>query len=552
MGWNDISSNQTVSYANLQDAVNQGLFTLSSALPTPSNKQTTKAVALQCISGLNPNYPFFSLRQDNELITKESLQSGGTFKLDPQYGKIFTAMSGTSTLPSFTFNVTSLTTRTYTNKIDAQNIYVVVSGTAVITPVRVSLYVDSLLIETRLLSNTGTDGITLTLPNDVNGPSEIRIAINTGSIPPSTVSFTGIPIRSTAISKTTGQYQIAAASVNEENEFFQRGYLYVSSNYGATWVQKSIPGYWYKVAISDNGLYCLAVGTGEAWKSSNSGDTWTRIINFPSPAGPATQTQNFTGAALSANGQYQTIVTRYTPFPDGNYYAVVYTSSDYGATWTARNVNGTYTNVSYTSVSMSADGVDVMVGYKQNSSNFVYESSNYGVSWYQVIGNYNQYTGFLGDVQDISVSTSSSNGISRLVIATFSNYNFTSSGSPNSTPNKYIYYRDLKFAAITPILSGSPSPLSAWYGVATLNIYNASLPDRYGYAISKESRLATSYIRFIDQYTVANTISHGLLTSSGLYRYRSVACSGDGMYILAGFRDGLRRSTDGGVTWANL
>jgi hypothetical protein len=62
MGWNDIADNQTVSYANLQDAVNQGFFTLSSALPTPSNKQTTKAVALQCLNGINTSYPLFAER----------------------------------------------------------------------------------------------------------------------------------------------------------------------------------------------------------------------------------------------------------------------------------------------------------------------------------------------------------------------------------------------------------------------------------------------------------------------------------------------------------
>jgi hypothetical protein len=543
MAWVDVADNQTISNENLKNAIDTGAFSAGgTAIPltSPENKrQVTKGRVSTYVNIPNTNFPAYSEKTSEQLITKADIFQVGDFVLDPQYGKVFTAMSG-SGLPTFTFNVTSLTTLQYNSKISAQNIVVTVSGTAFTTPVRVSLYVDSVLIESKALSNTGSDVITLTLPIDVFAPSQIRISINSGTVPAPSVTFSDVPIKSTAVSRTTGQYQIAAGSINEENTLGQKGYLYVSSDYGATWVQKSIYAYWYKVAISDDGVYCLAVANGEAWKSVNSGNTWTQITNFPSPAGSSTQSQNFTGAALSSNGQYQTIVTRSSQFPDGSYYAIIYTSSDYGSSWTARNANGTYTNTNYTCVTMTSNGQYQWVGYKQGSFYYIYESQNFGVGWAGAPQGLEFSTTI---IQDISFGQSFGGG--RGLAAEYANYNISGSG----TPDKNILIFNIKFGSWDPATGGSPN--SAWYGVASISSAFTNDSTRIGYAISKESGAATSYIRKVND-DLTNPAVVTTITSSGLYKYRSIACSGDGMYILAGFRNGLRRSTDGGVTWGNL
>ena len=64
----------------------------------------------------------------------------------------------------------------------------------------------------------------------------------------------------------SGQYQTAVV---------YGGYIYVSSDYGATWVQKGTSTSWWGISISSTGQYQTAVVYGGyIYVSSDYGATW--------------------------------------------------------------------------------------------------------------------------------------------------------------------------------------------------------------------------------------------------------------------------------------
>jgi hypothetical protein len=129
-----------------------------------------------------------------------------------------------------------------------------------------------------------------------------------------------------------GRYQVAA------EEF---GVLHVSTNYGAAWVATKTDEarHWMGLAMSTNGEYQTAVATPEdemssgVYVSSDYGNTW--ILNM---AGP-----QWMSVAMSADGRIQLVCAL-----GGKLYG----SENHGATWTAK----TGSNRAWWFVAMSADG----------------------------------------------------------------------------------------------------------------------------------------------------------------------------------------------------
>ena len=82
MPWSSIANNQTISRANLQDAINQGYFTLKAAFPS-DNKQITKDNADAYINIPDAEWPGYTTKSGNQLLTKYDLPTtvtnNGTF-----------------------------------------------------------------------------------------------------------------------------------------------------------------------------------------------------------------------------------------------------------------------------------------------------------------------------------------------------------------------------------------------------------------------------------------------------------------------------------------
>lgn len=74
MSWSGRASNQTVSFTDLKDAVDTGVF-LGKTTITPSSEQVTKS-DVDTYVWVNTLYPAFSNKANNQLIVKSNLQKG--------------------------------------------------------------------------------------------------------------------------------------------------------------------------------------------------------------------------------------------------------------------------------------------------------------------------------------------------------------------------------------------------------------------------------------------------------------------------------------------
>lgn len=146
-----------------------------------------------------------------------------------------------------------------------------------------------------------------------------------GSIFNSNLNFSDVAVSS------SGQY--INITVNSAATYFTSGVLLGSSDYGSTWSAKTtvpigpevgnIGVRWSATSISANGQYQNATlnagGKGGVFVSSNFGATWTAKQSFPFKTNGSSNVREI---SMSLDGQYQTATAEY-----------IYTSSDYGATW---------------------------------------------------------------------------------------------------------------------------------------------------------------------------------------------------------------------------
>ncbi len=163
-------------------------------------------------------------------------------------------------------------------------------------------------------------------------------------------TFEVISISAETASPSTTWCSVAMSSSGKYQSAAYNNGLYVSSDYGATWVSKPVSAKY--VHVSSTGQYQVVrddINT-KTWRSSDYGATWSEIT-----------VANGYQIRFSADGHYQLSGTG-----DGN---PVRVSSDYGATWTLKT--GTQSGFG---IAMSSDGK-----YMLTADFFL--SSDYGASW---------------------------------------------------------------------------------------------------------------------------------------------------------------------------
>lgn len=180
--------------------------------------------------------------------------------------------------------------------------------------------------------------------------------------------------------------------------------LLVSNNYGDSWIEKETTKWWSDVAMSKDGKTQVAVvetvaGAARAYISKDYGDTWV--------AKTTTDEQN-KYVAMSSNGQRITISinggciqrsidggeTWLAKQTIGAYFGVIdmsstglyqsmilsdriFTSSDYGVTWTARAFIDSW----WSSIAVSDNGQKQVACILSYSTSNIYVSIDYGVTW---------------------------------------------------------------------------------------------------------------------------------------------------------------------------
>jgi photosystem II stability/assembly factor-like uncharacterized protein len=132
------------------------------------------------------------------------------------------------------------------------------------------------------------------------------------------------------------------------------GLIYTSTDSGATWIPRGSSQPWSAVASSADGTKLAAVDgfdsnvpsslTGEVYTSSNSGTNWTAADTWTAP------TLIWAGVASSADGNHLVIVAQH--LVGGNQPAVIYTSTNAGASWQLAYAP----DIGWPCVATSADG----------------------------------------------------------------------------------------------------------------------------------------------------------------------------------------------------
>lgn len=539
MAYSDLANNQGVSFNSLISGVSQGYFDAKTTIP--SSSQMATKLACNTYVTVDPNYPPFASKTNNQLVVKQDLRNNeATINITNNFfiGTITdVTVNGVSiTGASFPLDIGNGTTG-YTTQVGTYDILVYYADAT--NPSNFMRITDS------EYSNTCVDGFSSSGPGPYYVTFSSQVLVTTVAVnilsgdgscvaPPPTLIST-LPFSTVAVSRTTGQYMLAGNA--NLSGGYSEGTLFRSTNYGANWELVGQLGYWSKVAISDNGQYMLAVEYyGRAYKSSDYGVSWTAINNFPFPTTqpcpetpfPALQILNFRGAALSGNGQYQAICTANTTYGtcSNGYtygYNTIFVSNDYGATWTGRRTDQGST---YNAVAISASGQTVLAA---TGSLFVVQgsilrSNNYGVNWGDTVDSL-----AAGQLVDVSILADGSYAIA----ARFSN------------DYEPFLVRSLDGGVTwVNITGGQPAAQNTWMRTA-INI-NSSSGTTNAFAIPN-TVAATKYIHIA---SALSTVSAS--TSAGLRYFKGIANSNNGQYVLAGANNGLFVSNDFGSTYTAI
>jgi len=226
----------------------------------------------------------------------------------------------------------------------------------------------------------------------------------------------------TAIGSTNGRNWFSIASNSNGTKVVavdRGGDIWTSVDSGATWTARRAGGAvrnWESVASSSDGDNLIAVASdGFIFTSIDSGVTWTNYT----PSGVT----GFTGVSSSNDGSRLAVTT---------WASGLYTSSNFGQTWTLRTLPAPVPSqpTHLQMVSMNGDGSRLVTGTRANNSNggIIFTSSNFGVTWTASASSGFDYIGFAssGDGSRVaaaiygqaSVSTSSDYGVTWSVQST--------------------------------------------------------------------------------------------------------------------------------------
>jgi len=212
----------------------------------------------------------------------------------------------------------------------------------------------------------------------------------------------------TDISSTSGRHWFSIASNIDGSKVVavdRGGDIYTSIDSGSTWTARRVGGAvhnWESVASSSDGVKLVAIAAdGFIFTSTDSGLTWTNYT----PSGVT----GFTGVSSSNDGSRIAATT---------WSSGLYVSSDFGHTWTRCNL--TVPNPSDTTllqmVSMSGDGSHLVTGSRPYSSNggIVFTSSDFGATWLSSAQSSYDYIGFAssGDGSRVAAAIYGQTGVS--------------------------------------------------------------------------------------------------------------------------------------------
>ena len=146
----------------------------------------------------------------------------------------------------------------------------------------------------------------------------------------------------------------------------ESGFICTSTDFGATWTATNSPNTsWQSVTCDSTGQNLVAVGN-NIYYSLDAGATWTATTST------VTLNPTYSFAVSNSTGQYV--------YYSSGIYSVdyIYSSSDYGETWTQQIDSGLN---NWSSITCDSTGQKVYALDNTGQGNF-YSSTNYGVTWF--------------------------------------------------------------------------------------------------------------------------------------------------------------------------
>jgi hypothetical protein len=155
-------------------------------------------------------------------------------------------------------------------------------------------------------------------------------------------------------------------------DYSSAGPIYISTNSGVTLTQTTAPtNNWMSVASSADGTKLVAAAMnsegGFIYASTDSGLTWA-LTGAPT-------NNNWVTVASSADGS-KLVAASWYAFVSNHIYGCVYTSTNFGMTWTSNNVP----DAQWQSVAASADGTR-LVAVAVEPFGLICSSTNSGATW---------------------------------------------------------------------------------------------------------------------------------------------------------------------------
>ena len=392
MSWSSIAENQTVSYNNLQDAVNTGQLTAKTAIPS-SNQQVTKAAADTYVE-VNLNYPSFAAKASNQLIVKSNLIDNVIVFATGQIGSTWGLVFGTN---GTTFQLNGQATASVMPNCVATSRngnYILLGRNGVSAPdgngwvsqdggisfFNLSAYVpNNQSIVFAAMSQSGQYMVFSRSDDVVSSTNFQRLytSNNYGTSFSETyiTSPFGIDWWQNGVSMSAdGSRILIAASEGLGGNQAQRIY---SNDYGVTWsntnFSASINALASASGMSSSGQYQLSAWSSDVshvYVSNNYGSSWTNTGLFPVPLTEAI----WVSGCVSSSGQYMLML---------NESGRLYISSNYGVSWTSANGGTQFPDGGTVIFDYINEGVAYLsLSYNLGaSSGYLYRSLDYGNTW---------------------------------------------------------------------------------------------------------------------------------------------------------------------------
>jgi len=351
MSWKSIAGNQTVSRANLQNAIDTGVFIQKNGVPgTEINRQITKANAQDYIHTWDL-YPSFRAKTSNELPVKSNL----AVQSNQIYADPYQQITIGNTNRDWVYSVFQATGDNWGSIASATDYRCILAGKRY---------------------DSGSGGGSAYVSNDY-GETFTRL----DSIITTNDACMGAAMNS------YGDYMIITKQVGSFGS--QRAYIYWSYNSGVNWAvgfHDTTDYNFNGAAMSSVGVYATVLGSDGTnyyvWTSNSFGSSWTKTYLCKG----IKQMQGGC-VGMSKSGQYQLLTPPKSSSPDIGYF---YVSNDYGATWTTINLTPiplAPNDIFYgCSVSAGGDYMTVASYSSTLSSARTYISNDFGITWTIVSG----------------------------------------------------------------------------------------------------------------------------------------------------------------------